>query len=148
MNLADWALELKFFSFNTTSAFILGTIIGAQKHYNLASLQYTAEHSHKKPTSKKGWYNYHRLKLYKSSLRAFKGVYMGASIGLTRPPACISSEMSSGCVVGVFCACDVALDHWRGVDWWHGGAAGLITALLVIQTRTLFYLAYILFDGH
>lgn len=56
-----------------TTAFAIGALIGLRRDARLASLRFLAENAHRAPTTKEGWYYYHKTKNYKVALAGFKG---------------------------------------------------------------------------
>jgi len=54
-------------------AFTIGAFIGLRRDARLASLRFLAENAHRAPTTKEGWYYYHKTKNYKVALAGLKG---------------------------------------------------------------------------
>ncbi|KAJ1653712.1 hypothetical protein IWQ61_006216 [Dispira simplex] len=76
--------------------FVIGAYLGGRK----ASLQYLAEHLHKLPRTREGWYFYHKHKNYRVMLN---GIYSGSSYAAKFVAIC-----------GAFTLTESVFDLWKG----------------------------------
>jgi hypothetical protein len=99
----------------STTAFLVGSSLGASLGGHQAGLIFRAENAHRAPTSQKGWYFYHKSKNYRVMWGGIKGgVKMGAK--------------TAGWVVA-FTVCEDAVDRLRArVDAVSSVVAGLAGA--------------------
>ena len=117
--------ELRYWAHLTSLCTISGLVLGTVQGTRLASLQYTAEQSHKRPSSKTGWFLYHRRKNYFAFLKGIRmhGLPMGARFGS---------------VCGLLFAGDVLLDMYRHrISVWHSMVSGCGTALIFSVVQRL-----------
>jgi hypothetical protein len=63
-----------------TSSFTIFSIAGYHRIRRLAGYRFLAENSHRLPTSDRGWFEYHRVKSYRTTWEGIKG---GARHGIT-----------------------------------------------------------------
>ncbi|CAG8585979.1 8421_t:CDS:2 [Ambispora gerdemannii] len=100
----------------TASGAFWGLIFGGYEGSKRSGLQYRAENAHKLPTTKGGWYFYHKRKNYKMLLGGFK---RGARYAFFTGSLCLS-----------FVGLEATLDRLRGeVDVLNTVVAGVGTAL-------------------
>lgn len=110
---------------SSTTGFLIGALIRGRQ----TGLQFTAENWHRKPTTQRGWYLYHRNKNYNIAWGAIKGGFGHA--------------LKFGLFLGGFFGADIAIDMWRQkTAWWHGMLAGTACGLLFAVTSKLHYEFY------
>jgi hypothetical protein len=109
--------QLVYWSQLTAISALTGFTIGSLIRGRQTGLRFTAENWHRKPSTKRGWYLYHRNKNYNIAWGAFKGGFGHA--------------VKFGGFLGAFFAGDICLDILRRrTDWWHGLAAGTVAGIL------------------
>lgn len=128
----EWAMWSTLTRYAAASGFALGALIGGRT----AGLRFTAERSHQKPTSKSGWFLYHRQKNYTIALGGIKKgiLFAGKFAGW----------------MGCFYALDIALDIYDGrrVQWWHAPLAGISMGSLFSLVRTFGFCPMMVHDFH
>lgn len=120
--------EFVYWTTLTSMSAVMGFSIGALIRARETGLQFTAENSHRKPTTQKGWYLYHRNKNYAIGWGAIRGG--------------MAYALKFGGFLGAFFAGDVALDLMRGgvVEWWHGAASGTVCGIAFALTSKFYAL--------
>jgi hypothetical protein len=115
--------ELWYVGRNTFMASLGGGIISGLVSARNTSLQYTAENAHKKPTTKQGWFYYHRTKNYKIIFNFFRSSLFGS--------------LKYGSLIGSFFFLDVSFNMLEGeVRYFHSPLAGLaISSLFSFANR-------------
>jgi hypothetical protein len=99
----------------STSAFLVGSSLGASLGGRQAGLIFRAENAHRMPKTQQGWYFYHKTKNYRVM---WGGIKSGVRMGL----------QTAGWVVA-FVVCEDAVDRLRGkVDAGSSVVAGLAGA--------------------
>ncbi len=112
-----WSIKL------SITSFYIGLVVGGYRSSLSRAKQFTVENFHLLPTSKRGWYMYHRYKNY-SVIKSF--IQNGIKSGL---------RLSSWTLL--YCVADGFFISMNGEHVVNGAFAGLSTGSLFCLTRIL-----------
>jgi hypothetical protein len=104
---ATWTFKL------SVTAFYVGTVLGGFRASVRRAHQFLAENAHRLPTTKGGWFMYHKHKNY-AVIREF--VSAGTRTGI---------RMAGW--TGLYCGMEYLFIHFNGENWINGAGAGFLS---------------------